>query len=508
MKNSARIRAQAIATQAAQRLSEPAQTILGYQELIVEELRREGQEGARQDAKAVLKAARSLDVLVAHLVNSGGAGADEAKLRHDLRTPVNAILGYSELLLEEFTPVLAETTKADIAKVIAECGRFLLQVDGLLDLSRGAAEMQGTESDADIAVSLERTLESVATVQVQGGRILVIDDAEANRDLMRRQLVQRGHVVEVEASAAAALARMATADFDVLLVDILMPDMNGIELLAKLKNDTRLREIPVIMVSGLKETSAVVRCIAAGAEDYLQKPIDPILLHSRVGASLDRVRWTRREKEFQVRIKFERDRADALLHTILPAPIIRRLNDGATTIADRFDAASIIFADFVDFTALVTRTEPHVLVRHLSEIFSAFDDLADRHGIEKIKTIGDAYMAAAGIPEASPDHARRALDFGRDMIRTANEQNSLGLAVRVGINCGPVIAGLIGRKRFVYDVWGDTVNLASRLESSGSPGRIHISESAHAALAGFITGAETQVQTLKGLGRVRSYLVD
>lgn len=502
------INRKAVATRVAQRLAGPAEAILGYQEMIVEDLARAGPEAARADAGRVLDAARALSQLVGDIVASGAGDVDEATLRHDLRTPVNAILGYSEMILEDFEPELARGVASDIRAVIAECGRFLSQVDALMDFSHGAGEGE-SELDAGIAAGLERALEAPALgAEVAAGRILVIDDTKANRDLLRRQLERQGHSVSTAASAAEGLALLETAGFDVILVDILMPDMSGIELLARLKAEPRWRAMPVIMISGLKEKKAVVRCISAGAEDYLEKPVDPVLLHSRVNASLERVRWQRREKEFLARIEYERDRADALLHAMLPAPVIRRLQEGETLIADRIDAATIIFADIVDFTPLVARTDPPLLLKQLAGIFSAFDDLAAKHGVEKIKTIGDAYMAVAGVPDASPDHPQRALSFARDLIGTMQGEVGQGLAIRVGLHSGPVIAGLVGRLRFVYDVWGEAVNLASRLEASGQPGRIHISEASHAALDQLVRAPEAQMPELKGLGRVRTFLVD
>ena len=177
-------------------------------------------------------------------------------------------------------------------------------------------------------------------------------------------------------------------------------------------------------------------------------------------------------------------------------------------IADRFEAATIIFADIVDFTPLVARTEPATLVGHLHELFSRMDALADRHGVEKIKTIGDAYMAVVGVPQACADHADRALAFARDLIALQSAAFGTGepLKIRVGMCSGPVIAGLIGQKRFVYDVWGETVNLASRLESSGVAGRIHISRATLGSLATRPAGAAMN-KNIKGVGNVETFLI-
>jgi len=170
-------------------------------------------------------------------------------------------------------------------------------------------------------------------------------------------------------------------------------------------------------------------------------------------------------------------RADNLLINILPRSIADRLKAETRTIADQFDSASILFADVVDFTPLSERLPPAEVVGVLDRLFSHFDVLAERHGLEKIKTIGDCYMVAAGVPSPRPDHARALALMALDMqaaMRSVDQVGHLGLELRVGINSGPVVAGVIGRKRFLYDLWGDAVNTASRMESHGTSGRIQI----------------------------------
>ena len=176
-------------------------------------------------------------------------------------------------------------------------------------------------------------------------------------------------------------------------------------------------------------------------------------------------------------LRAEQERSEALLLNILPRPIAERLKAAAQMIADHFAAASILFADVVDFTTLAQRLPPAEMVGILDQLFSDFDVLVERHGLEKIKTIGDCYMAAAGVPNPYPDHARRAallaLDM-RDVLATSAVAGEPGLELRIGINSGPVVAGVIGTKRFLYDLWGDAVNTASRMESHGTPGEIQI----------------------------------
>lgn len=504
----------AYATRIAQKLTGPAEAILGFQSLLIEEVRRNGPPAALEDLEKVTDAARRLNDMVQALRDQPGAVERDvqaqSKLRHDLRTPINAILGFSEMVIEDFAAELSLAVRNDIDAVMTEARRFSAQIDSAVSLYGDVGEAWETTADAEIAAGLERTLTSnTKHGKVQIGHILVIDDELANREVLSRQLERQGHSVRAVASASETFEALKQERFDLVLLDILMPDTNGIEVLARIKQDPGMRDMPVVMVSGLRETDAIVKCISAGAEDYLPKPIDPVLLHARVDACLERLRWREREIEFTNQIKYEKERADALLHAMLPAPVIVRLNAGETHIADRFDSATILFADIVDFTPLVARTDPSELLQELANVFSAFDELATKHGIEKIKTIGDAYMAAAGIPVHRTDHAFAAVSFARDIIDTMSDKriSKAGLKIRVGLHTGPVIAGLIGKKRSVYDVWGETVNLASRLESTGEAGKIQISAATRDAIGDHAGQLETRDHDVKGVGQITSYFI-
>ncbi len=504
----------AYATRIAQKLTGPAEAILGFQALLIDDVHRNGPAAALEDLDKVTDAAHRLNDMVQALLDQPGNVERDAqaqsKLRHDLRTPLNAILGYSEMIIEDFAADLSAAVRDDIDAVMNEARRFSAQIDTAVSLQDDAGEAWDTSADAEIAAGLERTLTSKGKGRaVQIGHILVIDDELANREILSRQLERQGHSVRAVASAREAFEAFKHERFDLVLLDILMPDTNGIEVLARIKEDPAMRDMPVVMVSGLRETDAIVKCIAAGAEDYLPKPINPVLLHARVDACLERLRWREREIEFTNQIKYEKERADALLHAMLPAPVIVRLNDGETHIADRFESATILFADIVDFTPLVARMDPSKLLQELANVFSAFDELATEHGIEKIKTIGDAYMAAAGIPSHRPDHAVAAVSFARDIIDAMSDDrvSKAGLKIRVGLHTGPVIAGLIGKKRSVYDVWGETVNLASRLESTGVAGKIQISEATRDAIGDHAGQLEIRDHNVKGVGQITSYFI-
>ena len=211
-----------------------------------------------------------------------------------------------------------------------------------------------------------------------------------------------------------------------------------------------------------------------------------------------------------VRRRAAEARVDELLTNAIPAVIASRLKRGERRIAESYAATTVVFADLVGFTPWAQRTEPERVVAFLDALFSRFDELAEAHGLEKIKTIGDAYMAVAGAPEPRSDHAAAAVTFARAMgeaVRVVSAAQGLQFQVRVGVASGPVVAGVIGQRRLLFDLWGDTVNLASRMESSGVPGRIHLS-AATRELLGDTERFERREVHVKGLGPLTTYLAE
>ncbi len=208
----------------------------------------------------------------------------------------------------------------------------------------------------------------------------------------------------------------------------------------------------------------------------------------------------------------EQEKSERLLLNILPKPVAEKLKEGKQNIAEGFAEVTILFADLVGFTKLSEKINPPELVNLLNEIFSCFDELTDRYCLEKIKTIGDAYMVVGGLPEPRQDHAEAIAEMALDMqaaISYFNQKNNMQLSIRVGINTGPVIAGVIGRKKFIYDLWGDAVNTASRMESQGIPDKIQVTESTYNYLKGkYIFDARGTIM-IKGKGEMNTYfLVD
>jgi adenylate cyclase len=214
---------------------------------------------------------------------------------------------------------------------------------------------------------------------------------------------------------------------------------------------------------------------------------------------------------FVSRIDAEKARAEDLLARVLPAPIVRRLKRGHTQIADHLDAVTVVFADIVGFTPLAARLSPAEVVDLLDDIFRTFDGLAAEHGVEKIKTIGDAYMAVAGAPERCADHAARAARLAlamRGHVRELAAARGMELAMRIGLHTGEAVAGVIGASRFAYDLWGDTVNTASRMESHGQPSQIQLTAATRDALGGGFATRERGPIEVKGRGTIVTYWLD
>jgi len=339
------------------------------------------------------------------------------------------------------------------------------------------------------------------------GHILVVDDNRINRLQLARGLQLQGHTVALAENGREALEMIQAESFELVLLDIVMPEMDGYQVLERIKHDNALRGIPVIVISALDEMESIVKCIEMGAEDYLSKPFDPVLLRARIGASLEK-KWLRdQEQAYLKQLQIEREMSEQLLLNILPKAIADRLKQGQSVVADSFAEATVLFADIVGFTPLSARMLPAELVALLTEVFSTFDQLAEKYDLEKIKTIGDAYMAVGGLPIPRTDHAEAIADMALDMQKAHFEVNGEPLHIRIGIHTGPVVAGVIGTRRFSYDLWGDTVNTANRMQSHSPGDRIQITATMYERLRDNYLFEERGVIPVKGKGDMHTYFL-
>jgi class 3 adenylate cyclase len=262
------------------------------------------------------------------------------------------------------------------------------------------------------------------------------------------------------------------------------------------------------MLTALDDVDSTVRCIEAGAEDYVPKPFNTVVLHARINASLEKKRLRDQEQAYLAELQAERANSDRLLLNVLPKAIADRLKQGERTIVDSFREATVVFADIVGFTSFSAQMAPSRTVQLLNDLFSGFDKLAETYQLEKIKTIGDSYMVVGGVPTPVPEHAERCALMALDMIEVLkhfNRRNAISLDIRIGLNSGPVVAGIIGTKKFSYDLWGDTVNVASRMESHSLPGMIQVSGSTYELLANQFVFEERGTIDVKNRGLMATY---
>jgi class 3 adenylate cyclase len=489
-----------------QELLAPADAIVGYAEILSEDARRLELGEALPDIERLSAAAADLRRLVRDLLDPQAPAISGDRVRHDLRNPLNGIRGYGEMLLEDIDSYGGAALREDFEHLLTESAKLLARIDAIVDFTRG------DPVGAAARHPLVRSPRPVADDDRPGlpGTVLVIDDNASNRDLLTRRLSREGHRAIATESGLKALRLLESEEVDLILLDLMMPDLDGFQVLQRLKSDERFREVPVIMISGLDETESVIRCIEAGAEDYLPKPFNAVLLRARINASLERKRWHDRERQYLARIEAEKEKSESLLRNILPGQIIGRLNDGEAVIADRIDEATVLFCDLVGFTRIASQMTPLELIHNLNSIFSEFDALTHGLGVEKIKTIGDAYMAVAGIPQARPDHAETGAELALGMLAALDRVNAAlrtRFQIRIGMHTGAVVAGIIGTHKFIYDVWGDTVNIASRLETNSAPGRIQVSAETRAALAHRYEFEPRGAINLRGRGRAMTWFL-
>lgn len=351
----------------------------------------------------------------------------------------------------------------------------------------------------------------------QCGTILVAASTPERRERVSSLLEQNGHAVTSVSSGPEVIELVHLTPFDLILLEIDLDAMAGLEVLQFLKGDLNWRHIPIIILSALEDRDRLTDAINLGADDFLTYPFDPLLTLARANTSIEKKRLRDQEQTYldqlqleQEKLRAEQEKSDRLLLNILPHSIAERLKDGEGTIADKFPDVSVLFADIVGFTELATELTPERLVHSLNEIFSSFDQLAERHGLEKIKTIGDAYMVVGGLPIPRPDHAQAIADMALDMqsaIGEFNNREDTRLQIRIGIHSGPVIAGIIGRFKFIYDLWGDAVNTASRMESHGLPDSIQVSPATYAILRDQYQFVERGSIDIKGKGDMLTFLL-
>jgi CheY-like chemotaxis protein len=300
--------------------------------------------------------------------------------------------------------------------------------------------------------------------------ILVVDDTPTNIGVISALLKDKYRTkVATNGEKALALAR-ADDKPDMILLDIEMPGMDGYEVCRRLKADLATRAIPVIFLTAKTEDEDEETGFKVGAVDYIHKPFSAAVVLARVGTHIALQAALREAREAQ-------RQADELLRCLLPEAAALEIQNLGSVIPRRYENVAVLFVDIVNFTSYCDRHEPEEVVSRLDALFVLFEQVSRANGLEKIKTVGDAFMAAAGLLNKVDDPLIAAVRCGLDMARTSIEAQ-LGWEVRAGAHIGPVVAGIVGQERYQFDIWGDTVNVAARLVSVGKPGSVALTQEA------------------------------
>ncbi len=494
-------------------LRTPLNHIIGYCEMLMEQAQDDGLDTFLADLNRIHSAGEQLLGVVDDLCDPvAHRKMDEASMHHEVRTPLNQVIGYAEMLQEQAKELGHDSFASDLQKVHTAGRRLLdliVQNFASIELNSEAVGSEFIPSKHHQAFAREPTAEQnkAAGAAIATASLLVVDDNELNRDMLTRRLERLGYNVSCAENGIEALKLLRTESFDLLLLDVIMPVMDGFEVLEQLKAEPLLRDIPVIVLSASDQLDHVVKCIQKGAQDYLSKPFNPVLLQARIGSCLERKRLRDQETLYLRQIEEEKLRSDELLHVILPREIATELKDTHAVRPHRFEKVGILFCDVVGFTAYSEQHRPEEILSHLQTLVEAFEQLCVEHRLEKIKTIGDSFMATAGLLSPVENPALDCVKCGLEMITVARSLPACW-NVRVGVHVGPVIAGVVGQRKYQYDIWGDTVNTAARMQTAADAGAVCVNEETWNLIAEHCCGRRLGRIKVKGKGEQELFLVD
>ncbi|MCP4540048.1 MAG: response regulator [Chloroflexi bacterium] len=337
-------------------------------------------------------------------------------------------------------------------------------------------------------------------------KILIVDDEPFNVDYLEQELEDLDCDTISASNGKEALEIVCIQAPDVILLDIMMPEMDGFQVLEHLKSNRTWRDIPVIVISAMNDMGNVVRGIEMGADEYLPKPFEPVLLKARIGACLEKKRLRDQEVRYLQQMEAEKKRSDELLHVILPPEIVQELKVTGTVKPRQYQNVAVLFADIVEFTPYCDTHSPETVVSNLQELVEAYENLALRYDLQKIKTIGDAFMAAAGLLKPLDNPVLNCVNCGLEMISTAWSL-SAQWQVRIGVHVGPVMAGVVGHRQYLFDLWGDTVNTAQRIESYGMVDSVNLSQVAWTQVSDQCQGESMGLVAVRGKGELEIFRV-
>jgi len=499
-----------------QELLAPILSIEGHAELLKEQIE---DEDCLADLKKIDTAAAQTRLLIDEMLAAETQQREDAKrdsqrsgFKHDLRNSVGAISGYSEIIVEELEDAdeLGEDARTYLEHQLADSLKLLQMLDTLFQSEREFGE----DSESGLNVDISSVFDSFdrsdkETAEDISGNILVVDDNESNRTLLAHQLRRQGHEITTAASGSQALKMIRESRPDLILLDLFMPDMNGFDVLREMNTDEALRAVPVIIITGLNDKDAAVKCIEAGAFDLLIKPVNPSLLGARVIACLERKAWHDKEQAYQqeleksytfIRKVFGRYLSDEVVQQILESDDGMQMGGGKQVV-------TIMMTDIRGFSMLSQELDPQDCVKMLNNYFGVMTPLIQKYDGVIDEFLGDAILAIFGAPVVSDNHAQQAVACAIEMQRAMAEVNlnnqQWGLPtieMGIAVNTGEVVVGNIGSEtRSKYGVVGHHVNLTARIESFTVGGQLMASEFTVNALEPEVTIAQSLEVEAKGI---------
>ncbi len=348
--------------------------------------------------------------------------------------------------------------------------------------------------------------------------VLLADDSKPIRNFVTKLLQSKNFQVTTFENGQELLDYLHNDMGDLILIDNQMPVLNGIDTLRILKANEKTKSIPVLFLSAIKDKDQIVTALEFGADDYMEKPFNNNEFFARINVHL-RIEMLKKQlfqknrmlESMNEEISFQKEQSDKLLLNTLPKKIVQELKEKGKTEPETFNNVTVYFSDIVGFTKKSSSMEPGNLISELNEIFTEFDSIMERHDCERIKTIGDAYLAVCGMPEPNSEHARNianaALDI-RGYLAQRNAENEIQWEARIGIHTGKVVGGVVGIKKYIYDIFGDTINTASRMESNSLPMKINVSSEIYELLKNEFVFEEREPLEVKGKGTMKMFFLN
>ncbi len=341
--------------------------------------------------------------------------------------------------------------------------------------------------------------------------VLIVEDSPVNREILLHLMTRHDYQAWTAESGQTALKLLEKESPDLILLDIMLPEMDGYALCRQLKQDKRTSGIPVIFISALNETKDKLVGFKVGGVDYITKPFNHDEVLARVATQLKISQLQHQLEEQNKQLDLERQKSESLLCNVLPIKVAQELLKTGCCQPQSFEQTTVSFIDIISFTDIATRLSPEYIIGELNEIFTGFDQISDKNNCERMKTIGDAYLFACGVPEKNRDHAYNVALAALEMVAFLEERNKhtdQQWHVRAGVHSGQVVGGIVGSTKYLYDIFGDTVNIASRMEEHSPPMRVNISESTHTLLQGKLSATKRKNVHVKGKGQLSMYLLD